>query len=90
MSLFFAASVEKKVTVFQKNGTKHVRALRRCVRHYVKSLLWDLFLGFFGMWNFGRSSKQTSPQSKKVPEIPNLRTLELTGDLIGHSGAVQV
>lgn len=46
--------------------------------------------GFFGMWTFGRSSKQPGPQSKKVLEIPNLRTLELTGDLIGHSGAVQV
>lgn len=46
--------------------------------------------GFFGMWTFGRSSKQTSPQSKKVLEIPNLRTLELIGDLIGHSGAVQM
>uniref|UniRef100_A0A3B3X440 WD repeat domain 41 n=1 Tax=Poecilia mexicana TaxID=48701 RepID=A0A3B3X440_9TELE len=46
--------------------------------------------GFFGMWTFGRSSKQPGPQSKKVLEIPNLRTLELTGDLIGHSGAVQM
>uniref|UniRef100_A0A1A8GB00 WD repeat domain 41 n=1 Tax=Nothobranchius korthausae TaxID=1143690 RepID=A0A1A8GB00_9TELE len=46
--------------------------------------------GFFGMWTFGRSSKQSGPQSKKVVDIPNLRTLELTGDLIGHSGAVQM
>ncbi|XP_037547775.1 WD repeat-containing protein 41, partial [Nematolebias whitei] len=46
--------------------------------------------GFFGMWTFGRSSKQSGPQSKKVLDIPNLRTLELTGDLIGHSGAVQM
>uniref|UniRef100_A0A3Q2QBT6 WD repeat domain 41 n=1 Tax=Fundulus heteroclitus TaxID=8078 RepID=A0A3Q2QBT6_FUNHE len=46
--------------------------------------------GFFGMWTFGRSSKQPGPQQKKVLEIPNLRTLELTGDLIGHSGAVQM
>lgn len=47
-------------------------------------------LGFFGMWTFGRSNKQTGPPSKKVPYVPDLRTLELTGDLIGHSGAVQV
>ncbi|KAJ8286959.1 hypothetical protein GJAV_G00045350 [Gymnothorax javanicus] len=46
--------------------------------------------GFFGMWTFGRSSKQTSQQVKKVPEVLSLRTLELTGDLIGHSGAVQM
>lgn len=46
--------------------------------------------GFFGMWTFGRSSKQASQQVKKVPEVPGLRTLELTGDLIGHSGAVQM
>ncbi|KAG7498500.1 WD repeat-containing protein 41 [Solea senegalensis] len=46
--------------------------------------------GFFGMWTFGRSNKQTGPPSKKVIEVPNIRILELTGDLIGHSGAVQM
>ncbi|MBN3322741.1 WDR41 protein, partial [Atractosteus spatula] len=45
---------------------------------------------FFGMWGFGRSSKLASQQVKKVVETPSLRTLELTGDLIGHSGAVQM
>lgn len=42
------------------------------------------------MWTFGRPNKQAGPPSKKVSEVPNIRTLELTGDLIGHSGAVQV
>ncbi|XP_041816156.1 WD repeat-containing protein 41 [Chelmon rostratus] len=46
--------------------------------------------GFFGMWTFGRSNKQSGPPSKKVTDVPNVRTLELTGDLIGHSGAVQM
>uniref|UniRef100_A0A674B583 WD repeat domain 41 n=1 Tax=Salmo trutta TaxID=8032 RepID=A0A674B583_SALTR len=46
--------------------------------------------GFFGMWTFGRSNKQVGPPVKKVLELPSLRTLELTGDLIGHSGAVQM
>ncbi|KAJ8339309.1 hypothetical protein SKAU_G00360950 [Synaphobranchus kaupii] len=46
--------------------------------------------GFFGMWTFGRSGKQASQQVKKAPEVPGLHTLELTGDLIGHSGAVQM
>ncbi|XP_040012462.1 WD repeat-containing protein 41 isoform X2 [Xiphias gladius] len=46
--------------------------------------------GFFGMWTFGRSNKQSGPPSKKVTDVPNIRTLELTGDLIGHSGAVQM
>ncbi|CAI5667511.1 WD repeat-containing protein 41 isoform X1 [Oreochromis niloticus] len=46
--------------------------------------------GFFGMWSFGRSNKQSGPPSKKVIDIPNIRMLELTGDLIGHSGAVQM
>ncbi|XP_058472447.1 WD repeat-containing protein 41 [Solea solea] len=46
--------------------------------------------GFFGMWTFGRSNKQTGPPSKKIIEVPNIRILELTGDLIGHSGAVQM
>ncbi|XP_061658068.1 WD repeat-containing protein 41 isoform X2 [Syngnathoides biaculeatus] len=46
--------------------------------------------GFFGMWTSARSSKQTCAPSKKSPEPPAVRTLELTGDLIGHSGAVQM
>uniref|UniRef100_A0A8C2CFW3 WD repeat domain 41 n=1 Tax=Cyprinus carpio TaxID=7962 RepID=A0A8C2CFW3_CYPCA len=47
--------------------------------------------GFFGMFGtFGRSGKQTGPPAKKMPEIPGLRSLELIGDLIGHSGAVQM
>uniref|UniRef100_A0A3Q1GU12 WD repeat domain 41 n=1 Tax=Acanthochromis polyacanthus TaxID=80966 RepID=A0A3Q1GU12_9TELE len=46
--------------------------------------------GFFGMWNFSRTNKQSGPPSKKVMDIPNIRMLELTGDLIGHSGAVQM
>ncbi|XP_023678971.1 WD repeat-containing protein 41 [Paramormyrops kingsleyae] len=46
--------------------------------------------GFFGMWSFGRTSKQASQPVKKVQEAPALRTLELIGDLIGHSGAIQM
>ncbi|XP_062397450.1 WD repeat-containing protein 41 [Sardina pilchardus] len=45
--------------------------------------------GFFGMWSFGRSNKQ-GPSPKKVLEDPGLKTLEFMGDLIGHSGAVQM
>uniref|UniRef100_A0A672PBW7 WD repeat domain 41 n=1 Tax=Sinocyclocheilus grahami TaxID=75366 RepID=A0A672PBW7_SINGR len=42
--------------------------------------------GFFGMFGtFGRSSKQTGPPAKKIPEVPGLRSLELMGDLIGHT-----
>ncbi|XP_056588063.1 WD repeat-containing protein 41 isoform X2 [Triplophysa dalaica] len=47
--------------------------------------------GLFGMFGtFGRSSKQVCPPTKKLPEVSGLRSLELTGDLIGHSGAVQM
>ncbi|XP_062268717.1 WD repeat-containing protein 41 [Platichthys flesus] len=46
--------------------------------------------GFFGMWTFGRSHKPTGPPTKKIIDVPSMRTLELTGDLIGHSGAVQM
>ncbi|XP_051962058.1 WD repeat-containing protein 41-like [Xyrauchen texanus] len=47
--------------------------------------------GFFGMFGtFGKSSKQSGPPAKKLPVVPSLRSLELTGDLIGHSGAVQM
>lgn len=42
------------------------------------------------MWTLGRSNKQAGSSSKKATDVPNLKTLELTGDLIGHSGAVQV
>ncbi|XP_037340796.2 WD repeat-containing protein 41 [Pungitius pungitius] len=46
--------------------------------------------GFFGMWTFGRSNKPSGAAPKKAAEAPSIRTLELTGDLIGHSGAVQM
>ncbi|KAF3849274.1 hypothetical protein F7725_015771 [Dissostichus mawsoni] len=45
---------------------------------------------FFGMWTFGRVNKPSAPPLKKVVDVPNIRMLELTGDLIGHSGAVQM
>lgn len=47
-------------------------------------------LGFFGMLTLGRSNKQTGSSSRKPADVPNLKMLELMGDLIGHSGAVQV
>ncbi|XP_076020449.1 WD repeat-containing protein 41 [Genypterus blacodes] len=46
--------------------------------------------GFFGMWTFGRTNKQAGPPLKKITDMPTIRMLELTGDLIGHSGAVQM
>ncbi|XP_077478840.1 WD repeat-containing protein 41 [Stigmatopora argus] len=46
--------------------------------------------GFLGMWTLGRSGKQTCAPSKKTVDAPPVRSLELTGDLIGHSGAVQM
>uniref|UniRef100_A0A8C5E3D5 WD repeat domain 41 n=1 Tax=Gouania willdenowi TaxID=441366 RepID=A0A8C5E3D5_GOUWI len=46
---------------------------------------------FGGMWSFGRSNKSSVHVSKKTPpDSAPVRTLELTGDLIGHSGAVQM
>uniref|UniRef100_A0A3B4AXU7 Uncharacterized protein n=1 Tax=Periophthalmus magnuspinnatus TaxID=409849 RepID=A0A3B4AXU7_9GOBI len=45
---------------------------------------------FFGLLTFGRGSKQTGPPSKKVFDVPNLKMLELIGDLIGHSGPIQM
>ncbi|TSK71992.1 WD repeat-containing protein 41 [Bagarius yarrelli] len=47
--------------------------------------------GFFGLFStIGKSSKQGSVPSKKLPEVSGLCSLELVGDLIGHSGAVQM
>ncbi|XP_069483530.1 WD repeat-containing protein 41 [Ambystoma mexicanum] len=46
--------------------------------------------GFFSMWGFGKSSKQAGQATKKTQEIVLLGSLELIGDLIGHSSAVQM
>ncbi|KAF7696860.1 WD repeat-containing protein 41 [Silurus meridionalis] len=47
--------------------------------------------GFFSLFGtIGRSSKQGSVPSKKLLEVSGLCSLELVGDLIGHSGAVQM
>ncbi|TRY64920.1 hypothetical protein DNTS_024609, partial [Danionella cerebrum] len=68
-------------TMIQKDGEVLV-ALTRLNLH---------FPGFFGMFGtFGRSTKQSCAPSKKLPEAPDLRSLEPIGDLIGHSGAVQM
>ncbi|NXJ12961.1 WDR41 protein, partial [Odontophorus gujanensis] len=45
--------------------------------------------GFFNMWGFGRANKQAN-QTKKVQENTRMHFLELVGDLIGHSSAVQM
>ncbi|XP_052526163.1 WD repeat-containing protein 41 isoform X2 [Tympanuchus pallidicinctus] len=45
--------------------------------------------GFFNMWGFGRANKQAN-QAKKVQENTPMHFLELIGDLIGHSSAVQM
>lgn len=48
------------------------------------------FPGFFNMWGFGRANKQANQSAKKTQESLTLYSLELIGDLIGHSSAVQV
>ncbi|KAG8131008.1 putative WD repeat-containing protein [Naja naja] len=46
--------------------------------------------GFFNIWGFGRTSKQANHTAKKAPECATIFSLDLTGDLIGHSAAVQM
>uniref|UniRef100_A0A7M4FJB1 WD repeat-containing protein 41 n=1 Tax=Crocodylus porosus TaxID=8502 RepID=A0A7M4FJB1_CROPO len=46
--------------------------------------------GFFNMWGFGRANKQANQTAKKTQESMTLYSLELIGDLIGHSSAVQM
>ncbi|XP_061476267.1 WD repeat-containing protein 41 isoform X2 [Rhineura floridana] len=46
--------------------------------------------GFFSMWGFGRASKQANHTAKKPPESTTIFSLDLLGDLIGHSSAVQM
>ncbi|XP_029431259.1 WD repeat-containing protein 41 [Rhinatrema bivittatum] len=46
--------------------------------------------GFFSMWGFGKASKQTGQTVKKMQDNAVQVSLELIGDLIGHSSAVQM
>ncbi|XP_074669263.1 WD repeat-containing protein 41 isoform X3 [Strix aluco] len=46
--------------------------------------------GFFNMWGFGRANRQASQAAKKMQENTPMYFLELVGDLIGHSSAVQM
>ncbi|XP_060699587.1 WD repeat-containing protein 41 isoform X1 [Hemiscyllium ocellatum] len=46
--------------------------------------------GLFSMWGIGRPNKQQNQMAKRKLECSVLKTLELTGDLIGHSGAVRM
>ncbi|XP_069794174.1 WD repeat-containing protein 41 isoform X2 [Narcine bancroftii] len=45
--------------------------------------------GIFSMWGIGRPNKQDQMAKRKV-NGSMFKTLELTGDLIGHSGALQM
>ncbi|XP_058585053.1 WD repeat-containing protein 41 isoform X5 [Neofelis nebulosa] len=46
--------------------------------------------GFFNMWGFGRVNKQASQPVKKQQENATPCSLELIGDLIGHSSSVEM
>nr|XP_048311913.1 WD repeat-containing protein 41 [Myodes glareolus] len=46
--------------------------------------------GFFNMWGFGRVSKQANQPVKKQQENGTTCSLELMGDLIGHSSSVEM
>ncbi|GCB60110.1 hypothetical protein scyTo_0009115 [Scyliorhinus torazame] len=46
--------------------------------------------GLFNMWGIGRPNKQQNQMAKRKLECSVLKTLELIGDLIGHSGAVRM
>ncbi|XP_020659736.3 WD repeat-containing protein 41 [Pogona vitticeps] len=46
--------------------------------------------GFFNIWGFGKTSKPANQTAKKAPESTTIYFLDLTGDLIGHSSAVQM
>ncbi|KAM5192993.1 WD repeat-containing protein 41 [Mantella aurantiaca] len=46
--------------------------------------------GFFMMWGFGKGSKQSNQTLRKTNENGIVASLELIGDLIGHSSSVQM
>ncbi|XP_053557354.1 WD repeat-containing protein 41 [Bombina bombina] len=46
--------------------------------------------GFFSIWGFGKSNKQSNQTIKKKPDNCIVASLDLIGDLIGHSSTVQM
>ncbi|XP_001381632.1 WD repeat-containing protein 41 isoform X1 [Monodelphis domestica] len=46
--------------------------------------------GFFNMWGFGRVNKSANQTIKKPQENATVCSLELIGDLIGHSSSVEM
>ncbi|KAM8961009.1 WD repeat-containing protein 41 [Pelodytes ibericus] len=46
--------------------------------------------GFFSMWGFGKGSKQANHAVKKIPDNGVVASLDIIGDLIGHSSSVQM
>lgn len=52
--------------------------------------MFSFLLGFFSMWGFGKSGKQSNHTAKRAADTGIIASLELIGDLIGHSSSVQV
>ncbi|MEE6458519.1 hypothetical protein FKM82_000321 [Ascaphus truei] len=46
--------------------------------------------GFFSMWGFGKAGKHSNQTVKKMHDNGIVASLELIGDLIGHSSTVQM
>ncbi|XP_075038307.1 WD repeat-containing protein 41 [Mixophyes fleayi] len=46
--------------------------------------------GFFSMWGFGKSGRHSNNAAKKSADNGIVASLELIGDLIGHSSSVQM
>ncbi|XP_063819728.1 WD repeat-containing protein 41 isoform X2 [Pseudophryne corroboree] len=46
--------------------------------------------GFFSIWGFGKSGRHSNHAVKKTPDSGIVASLELIGDLIGHSSSVQM
>lgn len=64
--------------------------LRKKHSNFAKDWNGCVFLGFFNMWGFGRVNKQACHSVKKQQENATSCSLELIGDLIGHSSSVEV
>ncbi|XP_018428984.1 PREDICTED: WD repeat-containing protein 41-like [Nanorana parkeri] len=77
----------KRVIAFQK--TAHDSSIQHMA--IIPSRLSTLlFSGFFTMLGFGKGSKQHNQTVKKTNENGIAASLELIGDLIGHSSSVQM
>ncbi|KAG8598649.1 hypothetical protein GDO81_002688 [Engystomops pustulosus] len=69
-----------------EDGSVRIWELRSKAQFHAESVP----AGFFSMWGFGKSGKQSNNTVKRAVDTGIIASLELIGDLIGHSSSVQM